>query len=472
MMRHRKNTKRPKLFLEGDQPHLYRKRRLKIREMGGHIEESKEPHLYLDGDQPHIRRRRRIRWTSVLKWGSLALVIILIILFAWGYVWLKSKESKMRTSGVDTVLDAKQKGQPVTTLIMGIDKGSVPGEEGQSRTDIMMLVSVNPANKKAAVISIPRDSRVEIPGRSGYNKINAAHSFGGPKMAIQTVKDFTGLNINHYVEIDFEGFKRIVDSIGGVKMHIDVAIHDKYAGDVPAGDVVLNGDQALALVRARHDPRSVPAGDLDRIKNQRRFLQAMLSTVSHTRNPLKVIKLVDVASENIKTDLTFTEMLSLGRRLQGAGGNDLTMTTVPGKSKVIGGVWYYIVDMPQFQSMLETFKTKQEVDAKVEEQASANISSRSTTKLAVLNGSGDPGLASAVASELAQAGYIGIKTGNAESRYSKTTIYYTGDESSKAGMIAADLAGVQEPMIQSNDGLTSSHGVDVVVVLGSDYVKP
>lgn len=469
MIRHGKDTDEPHLHLDGHQPHLYRKR-LRRRELKGHVEAPGETHLRLDGDQPQIYRRRRVRWTSILKWGALALVILLIVVFAWGYVWLKSKESKMRVEGVGEALDAKKKGQPVTTLVMGVDKGSVPGEE-ESRTDIMMLVSVNPANNKAAVISIPRDTRVEIPGRSGYNKINAAHAFGGPKLAIQTVKDFTGLDINHYVVMDFEGFKHIVNAIGGVKMHVDVAIHDKYAGDVPPGDVVLTGDQALALVRARHDVRSVPAGDLDRIKNQRKFLQAMLSTASHTRNPFRIIKLIDVASENIKTDLSFTEMLSLGRRLQGAGG-ELTMTTAPGRTKVIGGAWYYIVDTAQFESMLRTFKTSQEVDTSVEEQTSSNGSSRAGMKVAVLNGAGTPGLAALVAEELAQAGYAGVKTGNAGSRYSKTTIYYADDESSRAGLVAADLAGAREPLIQSSDELTSGYGVEVLVVLGSDYRKP
>jgi polyisoprenyl-teichoic acid--peptidoglycan teichoic acid transferase len=471
MKRHRKGRRDSDLHLEGDQLHLYSKRALKRRQIRGHIESPSEPNIHLDGDQPHYYHRHRLGWKPVLKWGSLVLVVILVALFVLGYLWLKSKESQMRVAGVDLALDAKRKNQPVTTLVMGIDRGSVPGEV-ESRSDIMMLVSYNPANKKSAVISIPRDSRVQIPGYKGYNKINAAHAFGGPKLAIETVKDFTGLDINHYVEIDFEGFKHIVNALGGVKMHVDVAINDKYAGKVPAGDVVLTGDQALALVRARYDVNAVPAGDLDRIKNQRKFLQAMLSTISHTRNPFRVIKTVDAASENIKTDLSFTEMLSLGRRLQGAGGN-LTMTTVPGQPKLMGGAWYYIVDEAQFQSMLDTFKTKQEVDASMEQQQVLTVESdKPSIKMEVLNGAGVTGLASSVAAELGKAGYTGVRTGNAESRYSKTTIYYADEDSSKAGTVAADLAGVREPLIQSNDEITTGRGVDVVVVLGSDYKKP
>jgi LCP family protein required for cell wall assembly len=472
MIRHGKEDDDPHLFLDGEQPHLYRKSRLKRRELKGRVEEPGEPHLFLDGEQPHIYRRRRVRWTSVLKWGALALVLILVIIVAWGYVWLKMKESKMKVPAVEQVLDSKADDQPVTTLIMGVDTGSVEGEEeGVSRSDIMMLVSVNPANDKAAVISIPRDTRVEIPGESGYEKINAAYALGGPKLAVDTVKEFTGLDINHFVVMDFESFKHIVDAIGGVRMRIEVPINDKYAGKLSAGDQVLNGDQALVLVRARHDPKSVPGGDLDRIKNQRRFLQAMLSTLSHTRNPFRIIRVIDAASENIKTDLTFAEMLRLGRRLQGAG-SDLTMTTVPGDSKVVGGIWYYLADTAEFQEMLDGFKTEQKVDPGVEERMQTQQESGGDVKVGVLNGAGVQGLASAVAGELGRSGHVVTVTGNSESRYQRTTVYYAGGQSDKAGAVAADLAGADEPLLEGSDELISKYGVDVLVVLGADYEKP
>ncbi|MBU4194691.1 MAG: LCP family protein [Actinobacteria bacterium] len=432
---------------------------------------NEEPELYLDGDQPTIYRKRKIRWTSVLKWGALALAIILTATFILGYIWLKTKESEMRVPGVEEALDPKQKGQPNTTLVMGVDSGSVAGEEGQSRADIIMLVSVDPDTKKAAVISIPRDTRCKIPGQSGYSKMNAAYALGGPELMIKTVKDFTGLNINHFVVIDFEGFKHIVDAVGGVPMHMEVAIHDKYAGDVPAGDVVLNGEQALSLVRARHDINAVPAGDLDRVKNQRMFLQAMLSTVSRQRNPFKVKNLVDVASRNVKTDLTFMEMLSLGRRLQGAGDDGLQMVTAPGDARVMGGAWYYVVDTDRFQELLTTFEAESEV-AVDEGEPSTGKSEKAKITVAVLNGAGKTGLAASVAGELEKAGFTGVKTGNSGSRYTRTTIYYADDDSSKAGVVAADLAGVKEPLLEESSGITLEYVVDVVVVLGSDYRGP
>jgi LCP family protein required for cell wall assembly len=340
-----------------DQPTIYRSRRRyrKVRRRT-----PQEPQ-----DQPTVNRNKRKLWKPILLVSLIVLLALIVTLFVWGFVWLKGKEAKMKVPAVASVLDPKQKGQPETTLIMGVDKGSVPGEV-ESRTDILMLVSVNPDGKKAAVISIPRDTRVKIAGHKGYNKINAAHAYGGSALTIEIVKAFTGLPINHFVEIDFQGFKDIVNALGGVKMHIDKAIHDKYAGDVPAGDVTLTGDQALALVRARYDEKAVPGGDLGRIKNQRNFLQAMLGTVSHQRNPFKVVKVIGAVSKDVKTDLSFMKMLGLGRKLRGT---NLQMSTAPGTPKIVGGVWYYIVDDTAFQQMLASFKSKQEVPPEKENQA-------------------------------------------------------------------------------------------------------
>jgi len=425
--------------------------------------------LYLDGDQPRLYRKRRVRWKLVLLWTSLVIVALLIGIFVWGYIWLKGEESRMRVTGVESALSPPKKGQPVTTLVIGVDRGSVKGEGGSGRSDIVMLVSVSSDGKKAAVISIPRDTRVMIPGYKGYNKINAAHAYGGTKQAIETVRVFTGLDINHFVEIDFNGFKHIVNAIGGVPMHIDRAIDDKYAGKVPAGDVVLNGDQALTLARARYDVEAVPEGDLGRVKNQQKFLQAMLTTVSHQRNPFRLVKLVGATSRNVKTDLTFTDMFSLGLKLRGIGTGKVQMTTAPGQPKVIGGVWYYIVDAEAFQRLLSSFESRSEVEVVEQKKPEVSTSARGDISVAVFNGARVQGLATTVGKELEGKGYPDVARANSESAYSKTTIYYSDENSSKAGTVAADLEGAEEPLLQRNDDLTSEYEVDVVVVLGSDY---
>ena len=286
------------------------------------------------------RTKGRRRWPWIVGACVLVLLLLVIGLGLWFYISLKAKEPRMKVAGMDTVLKPVN-GGPDTTLIMGVDRGSVPGEEGPGRSDVMMLVTVAPDGNYGGIISIPRDSRVKIAGYKGYNKINAAHAFGGPKLAIQTVEDVTGLNVNHFVELDFNGFKDIVNAVGGVHLYIPHAIHDKYAGDVPAGDVVLNGDQALALVRARYDVKAVPNGDLDREKNQRAFIDAFLSSVAHQRNPFTILKIADVVSKNAKTDLSFYKMFTLGSKLQSLKNGKLARAQVPGAPKTMGGVVFH-----------------------------------------------------------------------------------------------------------------------------------
>ncbi|MDD5747885.1 MAG: LCP family protein [Actinomycetota bacterium] len=430
------------------------------------IDERRSPQLYIEGKTHTLYRKRKFRLKTILKIGAFVILALLIVLLLWGYTWLKAKEAKMHVRGVDSVLDSTASGQPVNTLILGVDRGSVKGEENVARSDIMMILSVNKKSGKSAVISIPRDTRVRIPGYSGYEKINAAYAFGETPLAIETVKNLTALSINHYVILDFEGFKSIVNALGGVPMHIDVAIHDRYAGDVPAGDVVLNGDQALAFVRARHDPRTVPAGDLDRVKNQRKFLQAMLGSAAHTRNPFKITKLVDAVSSNAKTDLSFFSMLSIGRDLQSSNGS-VKMTTAPGEPRVLGGVWYYIIDEAEFKDMLKTFAERTEVEP--EKSQVSQTKTRSRVRLVVLNGAAVTGLASKTAEQLSQLGYKDILTGNAVNLYSRTTVYYGEGKSEWAGLVASDLEGVDEPVLDENAEVALGHDADVVVVLGKDY---
>jgi LCP family protein required for cell wall assembly len=411
--------------------------------------------------------RRRRRWPWIV--ASTALIILLVVagLGIWFFVDLKAKEPRMRVPSVDAVL-SKHDGGPETTLIMGTDLGSVPGEEGPGRSDVMMLVTIAPDGNRAAIISIPRDSRTQIPGHRGYDKINAAHAYGGPKLAIQTVEKFTGLDVNHFVELNFDSFKKIVNAVGGVRMNIPHAIHDKYAGDVPAGDVVLNGDQALALVRARYDVKAVPNGDIDRTKNQRAFMEAMLSAVAHQRNPIKILTVADVVSRSAKTDLTFWKMFSLGRKLQSLRkSGKLETVIVPGQPKIIHNVWYYIVDTRQFEQMLSRYKSG------VQGLTQVVSTDQSTTdpaevRVKVLNGTGTRGLATRVSKELAGKGYERVTTGNSMTRYSTTTVYYAPGYDQAAKKAASDAG--SSPVILQNEDVTTRYEADVVIVLGSDRV--
>ncbi len=186
----------------------------------------------------------------------------------------------------------------LNVLFIGIDRGSVAGEEGYTRSDVMILASVNVEKKKAVLVSFPRDTRVNIPGY-GTEKINAAHSFNGPEGAVKAVEEISGFDINGYAEVDFEAFKSIVDSLGGVILHLDYPILDPKIGALPKGDVFLDGENALILVRSRELPR----GDLDRIDNQKKFLKAMMEKIIQNRDLQALLGVLDATVKYLDTTL-------------------------------------------------------------------------------------------------------------------------------------------------------------------------
>lgn len=170
---------------------------------------------------------------------------------------------------------------PLTFLLVGTDSTSdepttgdlaVP-QAGASRSDVIMLLRVAGDRSSAQVISIPRDSWVDIPGR-GMNKINAAYAFGGPSLLVQTVEQLTAVRVDHFATIDFVGFREMTDALGGVEVQVAEATTNQGVRFEP-GLNQLDGAEALAYVRQR---KGLPGGDLDRVQRQQSYLRAMLST--------------------------------------------------------------------------------------------------------------------------------------------------------------------------------------------------
>jgi LCP family protein required for cell wall assembly len=227
-------------------------------------------------------------------------------------------------------------GSGTNWLIAGSDsrQGLTPAQEkalstgsdvGGSRSDTIMVLHV-PASGQAVLISLPRDSWVDIPG-FGFNKINAAYALGGPKLLAQTVENVTGLRIDHYMEIGFGGFVGVVNSVGGVHICLTAPLRDQASGlNLPAGCQTLNGAESLAYVRDRHD---FAEQDLQRIQDQRIFLKALLDKLTSTGvllNPFAIIPAADgmAATLSVDSGTSLRQLASAAFALK----NPLT-TTVP-----------------------------------------------------------------------------------------------------------------------------------------------
>jgi LCP family protein required for cell wall assembly len=365
--------------------------------------------------------------------------------------------------------------EPLNILFIGVDKGSIPGEEEDTeyfRSDVMIRASVNVLQKKAVLVSIPRDTKVTIPGY-GNQKINAAHSLEGPKGAVEAVSELSGLEIHDYAEVDFEAFKDIVDAVGGVPFHLDYDILDPKVGALPKGDLLLYGDEALILVRTREWPR----GDIDRIENQQKFLKALMEKAINVRDIQSLLDILDATVKYLDTTLDADLIFDLAELLQGMDIDNVEFATLPGDSPdpKPGQPWYFVYDEAAAAELFRNIKlygsitSPTEQIAEVEEEV-AEVD-RSSFQLLVLNGALWEGLASGVAVVLGNKGYMDIETGDTNNPYQYTTVYYAPGFEDAARMVAADLDPEEEFILEEDKDIAEANDADVVLVLGKDYLS-
>lgn len=232
--------------------------------------------------------------------------------------------------------------EAVNVLLLGTDRRSdepTTGDgatasswlPGAQRSDAIMLLHIDGDRRGASVVSIPRDSWVDVPGH-GSAKINAAFSWGGPSLAVQTIEDLTGVRLDHLAVIDWDGFRRLTDALGGVTIDIPQTVHDGYR-DITwqAGRHRLDGEQALRYVGQR---AGLPGGDLDRIHRQQYFLRTLLDeTLSQelVRSPRKAYDILDVLTANLSVDSQWqvSDMRRLVLSLRHLRSADIDYLTVP-----------------------------------------------------------------------------------------------------------------------------------------------
>lgn len=240
---------------------------------------------------------------------------------------------------------------PLYILILADDRRA---SETQARTDAMIVARVDPKNKKVILLSISRDTRVPIQG-FGTTKINQAHILGGPALAVDTVKRFTGLPINHYVRLDFEGLTELVDVMGGLNIDVDRPINETYreqgipfVAHIDKGYQRLDSAQTLAYVRSR----MFPEVDFVRCLHQRTFLVA-LAKEALKASPTRQMLILASASDHLRSDMSVGQLLSLARDLRGITEKDVVGRTVPGKFVMIDRVSYILPDEARTKELLD-----------------------------------------------------------------------------------------------------------------------
>ena len=228
----------------------------------------------------------------------------------------KKKELDPDSLLADDSFLKNRKNGPFTVLLLGVD--TYDAEQG--RTDTMMVAIVDPKDNEVSLVSIPRDMRVEIIGRGEFGKINSAYAWGGINMSIATVEHFLEIPIDYYTTVDFKGFQALVDAIGGIELNVekDMTFWDRLSKQqvsLSAGPQTLNGFQALSYARFRGDAE----GDFGRNRRQQQVVSAILDQTIDLRNVTNMKEISEALGDNVRTDISFTKMVSLASSLKMSG---------------------------------------------------------------------------------------------------------------------------------------------------------
>lgn len=240
----------------------------------------------------------------------------------------------------------------MTILLMGVDSNGVDTDPFQNtRSDTMMLLSVDPTANKVAVISIPRDSRVHIPNH-GTDKINAAHALGGAQLAMQTLSETFGIPVDHYVEVDTAGLKKLFEILGPVEVLVEREMHyvdhtARLTVDLQPGLQQLSPEQAEQYVRYRNDGK----GDIGRIERQQWFIRQAARKLKEPQVVLKLPQLMYLAYECIRTDLPLQDALSIAAYAKDFPQEKILTATLPGDARYIGGGSYWVPDVQADQEV-------------------------------------------------------------------------------------------------------------------------
>lgn len=335
---------------------------------------------------------------------------------------------------------------------------------GGLRSDTMMVLRVDPASSRAALLSLPRDLWVPL-STGGSNRINTAVEIGGPEALIETIQEFLGIPIDHYVQVDFHGFGRIVDAIGGVPISFPHPVRDTRSGlDVPeAGCVVLDAPNALGFVRSRAYQEFVDgrwrtdgSGDLGRIRRQQEFILTALerSFDRGARNPVTLDALIDSTLDAVTVDdaLDAGDIVDLARDFRTFSSADLDIYEVPVYDDTIGGAQILRLDSRRAEPTIALFRG-----------ADPGTVDEGSVRIRVLNGTGTPGEAADVGTDLRDAGFVLAGTGDAaEIGNSRTEIRHGPGQRPAAELVERWLQGPVR--VVSDDDVA-----DLTVITGDDY---
>ncbi len=378
--------------------------------------------------------------------------------------------------------DVVEEKERVNILLLGIDQRD--GESGPWRTDTMILLSIDPATDSAALLSIPRDLWTSIPG-FGENRINTAHYLGdrydypggGVALAKKTVWHTFGVPVHYHARINFEGFEKLVDEIGGITVDVKEPIHDKrypdenygtMVVDIPAGLQQMDGETALQYARSRHG-----SSDFDRMARQQAVIMAVRDKVLSLDIPVsRIPKMIEMAGDTVKTDMNLEEMIALAKIVKridrsniehGVIDESMTTTVVTPENWVVEVAdWNKVQELvkelfPSPVPSVAPTSSPPEFRPEIEE-----------ARIVLQNGTLVPDLAKRTESLLTEKGFNVVRYENAERLdHAKTKFVMHSDKPLTIQALASTLGVSAEEIVEDK----TRSDADIHVILGQDYAQ-
>ena len=228
--------------------------------------------------------------------------------------------------------------EPMSVLLLGIDSGSL-GRTEVGRSDVIMVMTINPKTNHITLTSIPRDTYVEIVGQGMMDKINHAYAFGGIEMSRATVEQFLDISIDHYIVANMAGLSELIDQVGGVEVMPPTTFSISGYHFVEGQAITLDGEMALAYVRERY----TSGGDYGRQERQRQLVSAVVHQISNSKNIFNLKNIFYSLNENIKTDFDFMTLMGLYKEFNDSAGN-VTTYQISGYPQMIENIYYEVPD--------------------------------------------------------------------------------------------------------------------------------
>ncbi|MDN2452998.1 LCP family protein [Lactobacillus sp. UCMA15818] len=311
----------------------------------------------LSGHRHHHQSKKRKIWS---------IVIALLILFFVIDGLIIAKVYNDTRSAVDTTYhkvknkserDATRtisNGKPFSILLLGTDTGDY-GRTYKGRTDTMMVAVVNPNTKKTALVSIPRDTEVAIPGHGFENKINSAYTYGGTSMAMNIVQSYLNVPIDHYIEMNMGGLVQLSSALGSIKVKNDLDFTN-LGYHFKKGTVTINKSNILAYTRMRYQDSR---GDYGRQLRQRLVLEGLVKKIATVQGITNYQNILSALSSNMKTDITFNEMKTIATKYRSA--DKVKQIQLQGYGKMIDGISFQVVPQKNVDAVTTELKSALEL---------------------------------------------------------------------------------------------------------------